>query len=106
MSDQPDQAMEIAYLALGRLIAAQCPAGFESASLHVETEGKDTRLWIAAEQPDGTKVQLQPGSGPAQDMLESLRFIRNAMAREDGAVWRNCVVTLKPGGRFAMDVEY
>jgi len=106
MTDQPNQDMEIAYLALGRLIAAQCPAGFASASLHVEMEGKDTRLWIAAEQPDGTKVQLQPGASPAQDMLEGLRFIRNGMAQEDGAVWRSCVVTLKPGGRFAMEVEY
>ena len=106
MTDQPDRTMEIAYLALGRLIAAQCPSGFETASLQVEMDGQDTRLSINAVQPDGTKVQLQPGAGPARDMLESLRFIRNAMAREDKAVWRSCVVTLKAGGRFAMEVEY
>ena len=106
MTDRPDRNMEIAYLALGRLIAAQCPVGFDTASLHMEIEGKDTRLSITAVQPDGTKVQLQPGPAAAEDILESLRGIRNAMARESGATWRSCVVTLKAGGRFAMEVEY
>ena len=97
--------MEIAYLALGRLIAAQCPVGFATASLHMETLENDTGLWITAAQPDGTKVQLQPGAGAAQDILESLRGIRNAMAREGAAAWQSCVVTLKAGGHFAMEVE-
>jgi hypothetical protein len=48
---------------------------------------------------------LQPGAGAAQDILESLRGIRDAMAREGGAAWRSCVVTLKAGGHFAMEVE-
>jgi hypothetical protein len=97
--------MEIAYLALGRLIAAQCPVGFATASLHMQTLEGSTRLWITAAQPDGTKVQLQPGPDAAQDILESLRGIRNATAREGGAAWQSCVVTLKAGGHFAMEVE-
>jgi hypothetical protein len=97
--------MEIAYLALGRLIAAQCPVGFATASLHMQTLEGSTRLWITAAQPDETKVQLQPGPDAAQDILESLRGIRNAMAREGGAAWQSCVVTLKAGGHFAMEVE-
>ena len=100
-----DQNMEIAYLALGRLIAAECPVGFESASLHMESHESGTQLWIAAAQPDGTQVQLQPGADAARNILESLRGIRNAMARDGGAAWRNCVVTLKAGGHFAMEVE-
>jgi hypothetical protein len=91
---------------LGRLIAAQCPVGFATASLHMQTLEGSTRLWITAAQPDGTKVQLQPGAGAAQDILESLRGIRNAGAREDGALWHSCTVTLKAGGHFAMEVEY
>jgi hypothetical protein len=106
MTDRPDPAMEAAYLSLGRLIAAQCPSGFETASLHMESGETDTRLWIKAVQPDGTQVQLQPGAGAARDIRDSLQAIRDAMAREDGATWRSCVVTLKAGGRFAMDVEY
>ena len=106
MTNQDSDAMKIAYLALGRLIAGECPAGFEIASLLMETHEEATRMWITATQPDGTKVQMQPGAGPAQDILESLRGIRNEMAREDGAAWRNCVVTLKAGGGFAMEVEY
>lgn len=106
MTDTNDEARQIAYLALGRLIAAQCPAGFETAALTMDIEEIGTRLWIASVHPDGTRVQLQPEGAAAQDMLESLRGIRNAMAKEDGRQWRRCVVTLRAGGHFAMDVEY
>ena len=106
MTDTNDDARQIAYLALGRLIARQCPAGFETAALTMEIEDTGTRLWIASVQPDGTRVQLQPEDGAAQDMLESLRGIRKAMAEEDGRLWRRCVVTLRAGGHFAMDVDY
>lgn len=106
MTDRPDQAMQASYLALGRLIAGQCPSGFETASLHMESDGDEMRLSIKAVLPDGTQVQLQPGEGAARDIRASLRSIRDAMAQKDGAAWRNCVVTLKAGGRFAMEVEY
>jgi hypothetical protein len=106
MTARDNTAMEAAYLVLGRLIAALCPVGFDTASLHMEVHEDDTRLWIIAAQPDGTKVQLRPGTEAAEGILESLRGIRDAMAREDGAVWRNCVVTLKAGGHFAIDVEF
>lgn len=106
MTDPETQKLEIAYLALGRLIAGQCPAGFETASLRMEAHGERSQLSIAAETPDGTKVQLQPGADASRDILECLRGIRNAGAGEDGALWRSCVVTLKKGGHFAMEVEY
>jgi hypothetical protein len=105
MTDQDSQAMEIAYLALGRLIAAECPVGFETASLRMESHEHDTQLWIAAALPGGTSVKLQPGADAARNILESLREIRSAMARTGGADWQNCVVTLKAGGHFAMEVE-
>jgi hypothetical protein len=106
MTDAPNQAMDIAYLALGRLIAAECPPGFATASLGMEPHEDRTRLWIVATQPDGTEVQLQPSDDGARNMLESLRGIRRAMAKDDGALWRSCVVTLKAGGHFALEVEY
>jgi len=106
MTAQNNESLEATYLALGRLIASLCPVGFATASLHVEAHEGDMRLSITATQPDGTEVRLQPGGDAAGTMIESLRGIRDAMAREDGAVWRNCVVTLRAGGHFAIDVEY
>jgi hypothetical protein len=105
MTDRNDEAMNVAYLALGRMIAGQCPVGFEAATLSMEI-GDRTRLWIAATQPDGTETRMQPGDSAARDILESLRGIRAAMPREDGSLWQRCTVTLGAGGRFAIDVEY
>ena len=105
MTDTPNPAMDIAYLALGRLIAAECPPGFATASLGMEPHEDRTRLWIIATQPDGTEVQLQPSDAGARNILESLRGIRKAMTDEGGAPWRSCVVTLKAGGHFALEVE-
>jgi hypothetical protein len=103
----PEKAeMESAYLALGRLIAASCPVGFATASLHAEVREDETRLSITAVQPDGTEVHLRPGGDATDNLIESLRGIRDAMAGEDGGVWRNCVVTLRAGGHFAIEVEY
>jgi hypothetical protein len=106
MTEHEDLPMEAAYLALGRLIAAECPAGFATASLRMEADGDRTQLSIGAVQPDGTRVQLQPAAATAQYILETLRGIRNSEAGEGGALWRNCTVTLKAGGGFAMEVEY
>lgn len=105
MTDQDNDAMDVAYLALGRLIAGECPAGFATARLRMETEGDQSRLWLDSAQPDGTEVQLQPSDEGARNILESLRGIRKAMAKEGGAPWRSCVVTLKAGGHFAIEVE-
>jgi hypothetical protein len=105
MTDR-NENMEIAYLALGRLIAGECPVGFATAVLVTEIYEEATRLWITATLPDGTKVQLQAGADTSRDILETLRGIRNVMAREEGTTWRNCVVTLKAGGGFAIEFEY
>ena len=106
MTDNKHEAMEIAYLALGRLIAGQCPPGFKKAVLGMEIHEERSRMWIISTQADGTEVQMPPNDDAARDILESLRGIRKAMAEEDGALWRSCVVTLTQGGGFAMDVEY
>jgi hypothetical protein len=106
MTDRRNEPMEIAYLALGRLIAKSCPVGFATAILVAEIHEEATRLRITATLPDGTRVQLQAGADADKDILENLRGIRNAMAREEGIVWRNCVVTLKAGGGFAIEFEY
>ena len=100
------EPMEIAYLALGRSIAQLCPVGFATAVLVAEIHEEVTRLWITATLPDGTKVQLQAGADASRDILENLRGIRNTMAREEGTAWRNCIVTLKAGGGFAIEFEY
>jgi hypothetical protein len=105
MTDTDNDAMNVRYLALGRLIAAECPAGFATATLRMEAHEDQSRLWINTTQPDGTEVQLHPSEAGARDILESLRGIRKAMADAGGALWRSCVVTLKAGGHFAMEVE-
>jgi hypothetical protein len=96
----------VAYLALGRLVAAQCPAGFTKASLGAEILDNVTRVWIEATQADGWVIHLQPGEEATEQMLELLRTIRARMAAADGRAWNYCTVTLTPGGGFAMDVEY
>ncbi|HEV2817895.1 MAG TPA: hypothetical protein VGW40_11830 [Allosphingosinicella sp.] len=106
MTDTADDARNIAYLALGRLIAGQCPPGFATARLTMEIGEDQTRLWILSTQPDGTEVQLHPADDAARDILESLRAIRRKMAEEDGKAWRRCTITLRAGGHFALDVDY
>jgi len=105
MTDQDSQNMDIAYLALGRLIASECPVGFATASLRMESRDDGPQLWIEAALPDGTNVKLQPGAEAERNIVASLREIRSAMARAGGADWQSCVVTLKAGGHFAMEVE-
>ena len=98
--------INIAYIALGRLIAGQCPAGFSKATLDAEIHEEGTRLWIVSSQQDGTEVRMPPSQDAARDILESLRGIRKAMPNEDGALWRGCVVTLSKGGGFAIEATY
>jgi hypothetical protein len=106
MTDNDNEAMEIAYLALGRLIAGQCPPGFRKAILRMEIEGDRTRLSINSTQADGTEVEMPPSDRAAEDILESLRGIRKAMEQEDKRAWRSCTVTLIAGGGFQLDVGY
>lgn len=106
MTENDNEAMEIAYLALGRLIAGQCPPGFGKAVLAMEIDGDRTRLSLHSTQADGTEVEMPPGERAAADILESLRGIRKAMEQEDGRAWRRCTVTLIAGGGFQLDVGY
>ena len=100
------EARDVAYLALGRLIAGQSPPGFDSATLGMEIHEGQTHLSIVSVQPDGTEVQLQPGEEAARDILELLRSIRGEMEREESRAWRSCKVTLRAGGYFAIDFAY
>jgi hypothetical protein len=106
VTDTDNQDMDIAYLALGRLIAGQCPPGFKKAVLAMEIVGDETRLEIVSTQADGTEVQMPPSADAAADILESLRFIRKNMEGADGRPWRRCTVTLIAGGGFQLDVGY
>ena len=106
MTDDQNDAMNIAYLGLGRLIAGQCPPGFRQAVLGAEVQEERTPLWLSSTQADDTEVRMPPSEEAARDILESLRGIRKAMAEKDGRLWRSCTVTLKQGGGFAMDVDY
>jgi hypothetical protein len=106
VTDDHNQAMEIAYLALGRLIAGQCPPGFKQAVLAMEIVGDETRLEIVSTQADGTEVQMPPSADAAADILESLRGIRREMEGADGRPWRICTVTLIAGGGFQLEVGY
>jgi hypothetical protein len=100
------ETLEVAYLALGRLIAGQCPPGFQTARLELEIEGAESRLILSSIQPNGAEVAMPPSEEAARDILESLRGIRKAMAKEDDRPWRGCVVTLIAGGGFQLDIGY
>ena len=92
------------YLALGRAIAGQCPAGFEEAQLEAELGDAGTTMRLAWTAGDGTEGE--PGLGPEAEVRirELLHEIREKMIREKQGSWRRCRVTLRKGGRFAMDV--
>ena len=94
-----DENLNIAYLALGRLIAKQCPQGFASAMMAMNMEDGRSLLRIHYEMPDGTAAQAPLDDEAAGDILESLRGIRR------GESWRTCHVTLRAGGHFAIEFE-
>ena len=100
-----EEEMNVAYLALGRLIARQCPPGFASATMAMTMEGERSLLRIHYDMPDGTAAQAMLGDDAARDILEGLRGIRHGMAERGDPPWRSCHVTLRAGGHFAIEVE-
>jgi hypothetical protein len=95
------------YLKLGRLIAGQCPAGFREARLEAALDVSWADFKLTCTGPEGGEAE-RPIAGPAVSEIHiMLADIREAMAAQDGSgLWRNCVVTLRQGGHFAIDVEY
>jgi len=106
MTDQRNEQRDIACLALGQLIAAQCPPGFEKAVLAVDQHEGRFLLRIVATQADGWEVQVPLSEEPAQNILETVRAVEKAMAEEDPRPWKGATVTLKKGGHFDLDVNY
>ena len=105
MTNTTDEEMNICYLALGRLIAGQCPRGFAGAVMAMTREGDRSLLRIHYDMPDGTAAQAMLGEEGAGDILESLREIRHKMIERGNPPWRSCHVTLGAGGHFAIEVE-
>ena len=99
--------MDEKYLKLGRLIAGQCPAGFREARLEAALDVNWADFKLACTGPVGDEAET-PIAGPAVSEIHIvLADIRDAMAAQDGAgPWRSCVVTLRQGGHFAIEVEY
>jgi len=106
MTDQRNDKRDIACLALGRLIAGQCPPGFDKAVLAVDLHEGRSLLRIVATQADGWEVQVPLSEEPVQNMLETLRAVQKEMAGEDPRAWKGCTVTLRKGGHFDLDVTY
>jgi hypothetical protein len=106
MTDARNETLDIACLALGRLIAAQCPPGFEKAVLGVDQHEGRFLLRIVATQADGWEIQVPLSEEPVQNMLETLRAVQKAMAEEDPRPWKGATVTLRKGGHFDLDVSY
>ena len=100
------EKMDAACLALGRLIAAQCPPGFEKAVLDVDQDEGRLSFKIVATQADGWEIQVPLGEEIEQNMQHRLRALQEEMAKEDPRSWKNCVVTLKKGGHFDLGVTY
>jgi len=106
MTDQRNDQRDIACLALGRLIAAQCPPRFDKAVLAVDQHEGRFLLRIVATQVDGWEGQVPLSEEPVQNMLRVLREIEKAMAEQDPRPWQGATVTLKKGGHFDLDVTY
>ena len=100
-----DEDLNVAYLALGRLIAKQCPQGFASAAMALNMDEGRSLLRIHYEMPDGAAAQAPLDDDAARNILESLRFIRGKVGGEGEASWRTCHVTLRAGGHFAIEFE-
>ena len=94
------------YLTLGRAIARQCPPGFEEAKLRIEAAEEDWKMGLEWTAPDGTQGEQGLGLEARAEIRPILEEVRTRMASEDeGPPWRRCVVTLRKGGHFRMDVE-
>ncbi len=93
------------YLNLGRAIAGLCPSGFEEARLDAEMgEAPAMRLACTPEGGPETPLAVDPlAQAHIQELLEE---IRAKTVRENEGPWHKCSVTLRKGGRFAMDVYY
>lgn len=95
-----------AFLALGRAIAAQCPSGFEEAKLAAELGGGVAGMELSCTPASGVEVGVQIDPLAQTHIQALLEPIREKMAGEGEPLWRKCVVTLRKGGHFQMDVEY
>ena len=90
------------YLRLGRAIAGQCPTGFEEARLEATLrEGGPAELRLACT-PEGGGETRPDLDAEAREGIEALL---EAVRERDGGGWRECTVTLRKGGHFAMDVR-
>jgi hypothetical protein len=96
--------MNPSYLGLGRAIAGLCPSGFREARLDAAYEGEVARIGIVATLPDGTRFEPALRGAAEATLRTALGDVRKQMARESGAAWRTCTVTLVHGGGFAIDV--
>jgi hypothetical protein len=106
MTDARNEKLDIACLALGRLIAQQCPPGFEKAVLSLDLHEGRSLVRIMAAGSEGVEVQMPLSEEPAQNILETLRAVQKEMAEEDPRPWKGCLVTLRKGGHFDLDVTY
>ena len=94
------------YLTLGRAIARQCPPGFREARLEAELDPGSSTMRLACTAQDGSETGVNIDPTARTDIHQLLEDIRGRMAEESGGQgWRRCVVTLREGGRFRMDVE-
>ncbi len=93
------------YLTLGRVIARQCPTGFEEAKLEADLEAETVVKSLEWTAPDGATGEVGVGPAALAEIGDLLREIRTVMAsQEGGQSFRRATVTLRSGGRFQMDV--
>jgi len=92
------------YLNLGRTIAAQCPPGFAEARLEAELAEDGGELKILCTPGGEEEREVEVDSVAQVRIVQLLRHIRDQMASEDEAPWNRCIVTLRKGGHFRMDV--
>ena len=96
--------MNETYLRLGRAIAGRCPPGFASAQLGADIDEGRISLQISCSPEVGRTVDIDPTSA-AEEIIDCLRLVREEMAADGSAPWRSCMVSLRKGGHFSIDVS-
>ena len=96
---------DVRNLNLGRAIARRCPAGFEEARLETDFVEGEAQMRLACTPEAGCETAVDLDAG-ARDEIRALLEEVHAGSEPGGRAWRRCVVTLRKGGGFQMDIDY
>jgi hypothetical protein len=96
---------DIRNLNLSRAIARRCPTGFAEARLETDFGEGGARMRLACTPEDGSETAIDLDAA-VQDEIRALLEEIHTASEPGGRAWRRCVVTLRKGGGFLMDIDY